>query len=383
MADHYPKHAASTKNAKKKRGFFGHLFRFIGTLILIIVIAAVGGFGYLSLTEFKPADSESVDVSGLPDKTLSTDDTVKVMTWNIGYGALGDNADFFMDGGSHVVTADEDRVGQNLEGIEETVTAENPDILMVQEIDRDCTRTYGMDELVRLQNALPEYASTFANNFKVAYVPYPLPPIGKVDSGIATFSSYQIDSADREQLPIPFKWPVRVANIKRCVLVSRIKLADSDKELVMMNLHLEAYDNGEGKAAQTKKLAELLQAEADKGNYVIAGGDFNQIFSSEDATLFPAQEGKWAPGVIDVTAIESNATTGDWQFLMDETNPSCRSLDQPYAGYVSKDDAGFQFYLIDGFIVSGNITVEKLETKNLEFVNSDHNPVVMELKLNK
>ena len=37
--------------------------------------------------------------------------------------------------------------------------------------------------------------------------------------------------------------------------------------------------------------------------------------------------------------------------------------------------------LIDGFIVSENITVESVETKNLDFVSSDHNPVVMKFAL--
>ena len=49
------------------------------------------------------------------------------------------------------------------------------------------------------------------------------------------------------QLPCPFSWPTRIANLKRCLLVERIPIADSDKELVLVNLHLEAYDDGEGK----------------------------------------------------------------------------------------------------------------------------------------
>ncbi len=64
---------------------------------------------------------------------------------------------------------------------------------------------------------------------------------------------------------------------------------------------------------------------------------------------------------------------------MDETVPSCRLLNMPYQG---ADADTFQYYLIDGFIVSNNITVKECKTQDLGFVNSDHNPVVMELKLN-
>ena len=55
-------------------------------------------------------------------------------------------------------------------------------------------------------------------------------------------------------------------------------LEGTDKELVLINFHLEAYDSGEGKIAQSKMLAEKLESEYQQGNYVIAGGDFNQTF---------------------------------------------------------------------------------------------------------
>ena len=56
---------------------------------------------------------------------------------------------------------------------------------------------------------------------------------------------------------------------------------------MLVNLHLEAYDSGEGKIAQTKLLVEFLEQEYAKGNYVIAGGDFNQTFSREDMEQYP------------------------------------------------------------------------------------------------
>ena len=83
-------------------------------------------------------------------------------------------------------------------------------------------------------------------------------------------------------LPCPFSYPIRLANLKRCLLVNRIPIEGSDKELVVINLHLEAYDDGAGKEAQTRMLAQLLREETEKGNYVIAGGDFNQTLDTVD-----------------------------------------------------------------------------------------------------
>ena len=68
----------------------------------------------------------------------------------------------------------------------------------------------------------------------------------------------------------------------------------------------------------------------------------------------------------------------DFNLLMDSDVPSCRSLDQPYAG---ADQDTFQYYIIDGYIVSNNIEVSSVETQDLGFVNSDHNPVVLKARL--
>jgi endonuclease/exonuclease/phosphatase family metal-dependent hydrolase len=51
--------------------------------------------------------------------------------------------------------------------------------------------------------------------------------------------------------------------------------------------------------------------------------------------------------------------------------------------YVNADQTDFQYYMIDGYIVSKNIDVSSIKTQSKAFENSDHNPVVMEVKLGK
>ena len=58
--------------------------------------------------------------------------------------------------------------------------------------------------------------------------------------------------------------------------------------------------------------------------------------------------------------------------------PICRSLDRSYAG---ADHTDFRYYLIDGFIVSNNLTANTLETVQLDFAASDHNPVRLSVTL--
>ncbi len=353
------------------------LYAAVSAVLLVIALFA-GLIEYLTLTEYKPQERESIEISPVYRDPISAGDTLRVLTWNCGYGALGDNADFFMDGGKGVITADKERVIRNLDGIIEQATALEPDVILFQEVDRDSTRSHHIDEVIMLSNAYSteddqDYANGFAYNFNVRFVPYPLPPIGKVQSGILTLTDTSAESAERIQLPCPFKWPVRLCNLKRCLLVERVPLQNSDKSLVLVNLHLEAYDNGEGKIAQTKMLKEILDEEAAAGNYVIAGGDFNQTFSNTDISAYPVQDGMWAPGRIDTAEI------GDgWQCLMDSSVPSCRSLDKPYQG---ADPENFQYYVIDGFIVSSNVQVRSCETKDMGFVCTDHNPVLLECVL--
>ena len=346
--------------------FFGFLF-----FALFLLIAAV--LIFFTVVEYKPAARETLSVYGVPSGKIQEGQDLRIMSWNIGYGALGDNADFFMDGGTMVDTADIPRIQQNMKGIQDFISQKDPDLVILQEVDRNSKRSHFVNELESMNASLLGYAGTFANNYKAFYVPYPLPPLGKVDSGLASYSRYQVESAERIQLPIPFIWPVRTINLKRALLITRMPLENSSRELVLVNLHLEAYDDGEGRAAQSAMLRDILQQEAKAGNYVIAGGDFNSCFSNVDTSAYPIPKGNWAPHIIETSDFGSG-----WQFLMDESVPSCRTLRYVYTG---ADPSTFQYYVIDGFIVSDNIQVISFEACDQHFVCSDHNPLLMEIRL--
>ncbi len=364
---------ARSKAQKKQKTLGQKILLTVINIILILALAFVILIVVLFATEFRPQDRESLEVFGEASKTISEGDSLTILTFNTGYGALGDNADFFLDGGSSVKTADKERVLANMDGIAAAAMAAEPDVLFFQEVDVNSMRSSRVDEAELLVNAFPDKENVFAYNYRSLFIPYPIPPIGQVNAGILTESSFPIAEAERLQLPCPFSGIERLGNLKRCLLVSRVPLEASDKELVLVNLHLEAYDSGEGKVAQTAMLRDFLEEEYEKGNYVIAGGDFNQIFSNIDMTNFPVYEDRWQPGVIDTAEFSEG-----WQFIMDEEIPSCRSLDQPYLG---ADPDTFQYYCIDGFIVSPNLTVQDAHAIDDGFVSSDHNPVVMKLTL--
>ncbi len=355
------------------------VLQWLGLLLLLCVILAGTLAAYLIVDEYKPEQEEALEINGHKGEQVGLDKEYEIVSWNLGYGALGDNADFFMDGGKMVSSATEERVYYNLQGITEEVAELNPDFVLLQETDRKSTRSHFVDELQYLaETDVPVLGgqNAFACNFRVAFIPYPIPPIGRVEAGLVTFSSYLTDSATRVQLPIPFTWPLRAINLKRCLMVSRLPISGSDKELVLVNLHLEAYDDGSGKKAQTDMLRDILLEEVSRGNYVIAGGDFNQIFSSVDASAYPQDPSLWAPGVIDITEFEP-----DFEFYTDVSVPTCRSLDRPLTTAQSREAADFQYYIIDGFLVSSNIKVNEITTRDTAFEFADHNPVAMSFEL--
>ena len=342
-------------------------------IVLVIVLAAAGLIGWLSIAEYKPEVVEELELSarGENSPSLPQGESVTVLSWNIGYAGLGSNADFFMDGGENVKSSDRERVESNLQDIRELLYGESaPDLILLQEVDVNSSRTYGIDQSA----CLTAGNAAHALNYSCPFVPFPLPPIGKVNSGVFTTTDYAIDRAERISLPCPFSWPVSTANLKRCLLVSYLPIEGSDRQLVLVNLHLEAYDDGEGKIAQTRQLNEFIQSEYEKGNYVIAGGDFNQIFPGSLEVYPNTHPELWEPGVLTEDMLPEG-----WSYAYDLSVPSCRLLNQPYD---PADTENTQHYVIDGFILSPNVTLESVETLDQGFIASDHNPVLLRVALN-
>lgn len=357
-----------------KKFLIGFL-KFIGILLLVIIVAVGGLFGYLTLTEYKPADTETLALQRTAGGSDKLDgDSFTVLGWNIGYAALGKESDFFMDGGTQTRPESKNTVETYLRGIMDTVRQTGADFCMLQEVDSGSTRSFLTPESEILTSSLSgEYGvSAYALNYKCDFVPVPIPPLGKVSSGLLTMSSYELTDATRVSLPCPFSWPLRIANLKRCLLVTRVPIAGSDKELVLVNLHLEAYDSGEGKIAQTKQLLSVLREEYGKGNYVVAGGDWNQIFPGTGDIYKNTHPELWEPGVLNPGDLDEG-----WQFVWDDSTPTCRLLNQPYN---PSDTVNTQYYVIDGFLVSPNLEPVSVQTLPEDFACSDHNPVLLELR---
>lgn len=339
-----------------------------GIFLLVLMGLILGILLFFTLREYRPKPIETTDTpSG--EKTLSVEDSLRILTCNTGYGGLDASEDFFMDGGSRVQPDNQKQVEKNLHGIGKFLSASDADVYFLQEVDLDSKRSFHINQQDFYEETLG-MDSAFGRNFLCDFVPYPLPPIGKVDSGILTLTGLQTSSSSRISLPESFSWPVKTCNLKRCMLETRVPLEGTDVELVLLNFHLEAYDSGEGKIAQSKMLAEKLEEEYAAGNYVIAGGDFNQTFPGMETSYPLIDTENWAPGTL-----EEDSLPEHFSFAVDDSYPTCRLLNQPYTG--SYDTS--QVYVIDGFIVSDNLEVTEIKVLNEDFQYTDHQPVQLEV----
>lgn len=344
------------------------LIKIIGYLLLILIIAFICLLAYLMATEYKPKDIEEVAISGSAKDKIKAETTYKVLSWNIGYGGLDKDTDFFMDGGKMVNPISKDHVEDALTGIKHEIQNIDPDLLLLQEVDSDSARTFHINEVGFFDKAL-NGASTFAYNYKVNFVPFPIPPMGKINSGIYTNSKFAIESSYRYQQPIPHKWPVKLANLKRGFNASYLPIEDSDKYLVLVNVHLDAYESGSnGRLAQTRQIIAFMTEEYNKGNYILVGGDFNQELRKDFVADLP--EGIWNPSPFPYDYLTDNISP-----VFDKDTHSSRVNDKPY------DPNNAYESIIDGFLISDNIEVKTIKGQALGFVHSDHNPVLLEFSL--
>ena len=355
---------------------------FLCILILILLVIVLGFLGYLKITEYNPKKIENLKVENKENeikedknKNYELNTEYKLLSWNVGFFGMDKNIDFFMDGGKMVFPISQKQVEENISKAIEEIKKENPDIINLQEVDKYSKRTGFMDQ-VKILNEKFKQNSIFAYNMKVKFVPYPIPPLGQMETGIYSSSKKEILNPERHQLPIAFKYPVRLSNFKRAFTVSYSNINGSDKKLVLLNAHLDAYDDEKSgfKKKQTEEILNFMKQEREKGNYVILSADFNQnlkMLNKDEMEKIPSN--LWRASNFDTELLSDKFK------LLHPNENTARLNNKPY----KKGSENTYYYIIDGFVVSDNIKVNEIKVNDLDFQNSDHNPVVLKFELIK
>ncbi|WP_235436166.1 endonuclease/exonuclease/phosphatase family protein [Gottschalkia purinilytica] len=334
----------------------------------------IGLIVYTIIKDYRPDKEVSLDIENNQSKILKREDVISGITFNIGYGGLDEGRDFFMDGGKMSRSESKEKTQYNLEKMIETLSDKKVDFIFLQEIDIDSSRSFHINQVDYYRNEMKGYGSTFGKNYDVPWVPVPFTrPMGKALSGIMTFSKYKIDKAIRYSLPGEYNFLVQLFQLDRCIVENRI-LVEDGKELVLINVHLSAYDKeGVIREEQSMFLKSFVEKEYEKGNYVVVGGDWNQLMPNVDNNKLNPKRLNYMPDWL--VPLSQNFNPKGFKWAVDIQTPTVRSIDKPY-----KKGENF-VTVIDGFLVSNNLEI--LETKgiDLDFKYSDHNPVYVKLKL--
>jgi hypothetical protein len=105
---------------------------------------------------------------------------------------------------------------------------------------------------------------------------------------------------------------------------------------------------------------------------VVAGGDWNQSPPNLPLNKFGAN---YQVDFFKLTNIDADFMPGNWKWVFDPETPTNRYLNEAYTpGQTCR-------CLIDIFLVSPNVQVLQNRTFDLNFRNSDHNPIEMQFKL--
>lgn len=338
---------------------------------LLLLILATGIFlAWQSIREFRPQTAEVIPVDGVAGVA---GDTLTIATYNIGYCGLGAEMDFFYEGGT-MVRPEKETYDKYLGGVIGRIASlPDPDIIFLQEVDTLAKRSWYSNQYRLLSNRFEKYHAFFALNYR-AWVPMPLlKPMGKVHAGLMLMSKTNPAGVQRHAFSEGYKWPMSLFMLKRCFMEARYQTSDG-KQLVLVNTHNSAFsDAAEIREKELGELKAFLMEEYAKGNYVIAGGDWNQ-----NPPAFDTAAVKASYRVKTITPpIPADFTPEGWHYAWDPQHPTNRDVDIPY------HDGRTFTTLIDFFLLSPNVSLLGANAIQTGFAESDHQPVVVKVALKK
>jgi endonuclease/exonuclease/phosphatase family metal-dependent hydrolase len=327
----------------------------------VVALAACSGCLFVANRFYVPPALEQADFNRPATPLRVAGSTISLASWNVGYAGMGKDSDFIMDLGEQRRPLSADLVVANAAAIARTLASLDTDLILLQEAARPSWNTYGHDVIGDIAAALPGYGLSFGADIDTRFVPKPF----SIEIGNASFSRRAVLAAERRGLPLE---PDFEFGLFRKGYRMHILRLDGPDQWVIVNIHLSAFDDKDD-AVRERQLAAVMQfaqAEYQAGHRVIIGGDWNMrlaptdfLHTTEDRFLF------W------VRDLPPDAIPQGWRLALDKARPTVRTANKPYV-------AGENYTLIiDGFLVSPNVEIMSVETRDLGFVHSDHNPAVL------
>lgn len=369
---------------KKQHKNVNYAGRILLGILGLLVLTGGGYVIYMQSQYYRIRDHKQLTINNNQPAELAPDKTYTAMTYNMGFGAYNQKYSFFMDHGEmkngkkthgkYGTAYSKNAVLKSTDGVIHTFKQNQPDFMLMQEIDTNSTRSFHVNQVDKVKSSFPGYGNVFASNFHSGFIMYPFTnPHGKVRSGLLTLSKYHLQSAVRRKYPITSNFFSKFTDLDRCFTVMTMPVKNG-KKLILINSHMSAYDKGgKMRKKQLKLLNHVMAEECRKGNYVIVGGDFNHAFGKKMLTHFENQQKipSW------VSVLDAKTLTSSMRMVHagnENDVATCRATDIPYRPEVNYET------VIDGFLVSKNVEAKSTNV-NTEFKYADHNPVKLQFKL--
>lgn len=251
-------------------------------LTLIIALAALI---WLKTSTYAPAPIEPLAVTCADDApTLKVGQKLKVLSWNVQYMASKNYFfyyDAFESNGPDLRPSAAD-IAQTIDEVARVIIEEDPDVVLLQEVDQGAKRTDYQDQAELLRQRLPKsYACHNSTPYwRASFVPHPK-IMGEVNMAMTILSKYRIDpDGQRHALPMHTQdWLTDHFYLKRAIQHLTMPIqGDKPAKLHILNTHLDAFAQGsDTMAQQVGAVYQLLQQLSAEEQPFILGGDFNLL----------------------------------------------------------------------------------------------------------
>ncbi|RBW57168.1 endonuclease/exonuclease/phosphatase [Tenacibaculum sp. E3R01] len=243
--------------------FLSFLLKLVLLLTVIFII-----FFYWASSSTKEKSSYAELLQNEYSTIKDNDSIYSIVTYNIGYLSGMTN--------NRAVAKSKELFDTNLKKVIKEIKNVNPDIIAFQEIDYNASRSYEVNQEEEIAKLGYNYVARGVN-WDERYLPFPYwPPsmhFGKVVSGQSILSKYPLKEYKRVVLERVSDNPFYRDAFYLDRLLQITKVVIEDKEVVLMNVHLEAFDK-KTRGNQLQKVIQLFKKYS-KTNPTILLGDFN------------------------------------------------------------------------------------------------------------
>jgi endonuclease/exonuclease/phosphatase family metal-dependent hydrolase len=250
------------------KGFAMSFCRYVASLVAVLLIG-LGVLIYWAVGKQLPASAALEVGPALNIPATEPPQVLNLVSYNMGHGqGIKEQAWDYRD---------QQTTLNQLALLGTAIKNMNADIVLLQEVDIDSRRTFRINQIDYIRERTGHKYYACANVWEKNYLPFPYwPPthhLGYIRAANCVLSRFPLSNHSRIIFDKPKSNPFwyNLGYIDRGI--QRVDVLVGDKKLVVLNLHLEAWDI-ETREEQIKKTLEYAKQQSLP---VIMGGDFNTV----------------------------------------------------------------------------------------------------------